>query len=118
MATDIALKIENNQADVTIDKNGKLELTEGTPLNKQRLFLLLKTQEGDFFYNREAGIPYFDFIRGNIDLATFYIMLFDKIRNQRGVKTINSLSVDERANRETTIHATIVDDNDNMIELT
>ncbi len=94
--------------DVSFDKNGKLLLRNNSELVKQKVVLLLKLDEGGFFYNISQGIPYSRFLSGEIKESVMAILMINALSDLSGVATIENFSI-KNINRKANIIGRIMD---------
>lgn len=74
--------------DITINSNGKLDLVSDSENVRQKLYILLRLSQGEFFYDVSAGLPYFDFFKGDIDLGFLSILASNKISGLNGIHAV------------------------------
>jgi hypothetical protein len=106
----IDLKIKNN--DLIINKNRKLELASDSEISLQRIYLSLALLQGDFFYDVNQGIPYYDLLseQTNNEKSSLIVYIIDYLYKLSFVEKVYSINVDiDSKSRTLVISGVIVD---------
>lgn len=102
--------------DVFINEYGKLALAINTENIKQKIYIFLKLQISQYFYNISTGVPWMEFLVSNQNIQHLTIFLIDAISKIEGVETVISLvPYVKKETREMSINANIKDIYGNFI---
>lgn len=108
---DFKLKLNNyNQYDISIHSGGKPEIASDSLLVPQKIYLNLKMFQGEYFYDTDAGLPYYAFLRGDLNQEAFQVFLISLISDIPGVEQILNLNLNIDKNRNVEIVGKIRDE--------
>jgi hypothetical protein len=104
----IDIKLVNN--DFSINASRSLALIANSELVKQKVYISLKLEQGSYYYNSDAGMPWNDFISQSIDQKIFIIFLIRYLYEVSGVAKVYKIMTDvNREKRIATVNGVIED---------
>lgn len=100
-------------------KNGDLKLTENKTVIQQQIKRALLTLKGEWFLNKDLGIPYYQEILGQKNsIDTIKDIFVAAIQRIDGVKELVTLNLHlDNLKRSLSINFTVIDSNHNIIEM-
>lgn len=111
----IDLKIVDN--DISINNLGKLKTRKDHKLVVQKTLITLKLQQGLYFYDIEAGMPWIEVIKNIVSMQTFPAIAIVKLYAIPGVQKVFKIEPKINSNREMTVVGAIADEYGQMIYL-
>lgn len=111
----IDLKIVDD--DISINNIGKLKTRKDHKLVVQKVIITLKLQQGLYFYDVEAGIPWIEIIKNIISVQTCPAIIISKMYAVTGVQKVYKIEPKINSNREMTITGALSDEYGQMIYL-
>lgn len=105
MAFSIAL--DRRVPDAHIDPSGRLRLVTGAGAVRDRLFVALSTQLGEWFLDERDGVPYDQILGGKLTQSEVSAILRRRILLDPEVSRIDSLQVTQNAARQVSVTAEV-----------
>lgn len=109
----IDLKIVDN--DISINNIGKLKTRKDHKLVVQKTLIILKLQQGLYFYDVEAGIPWIETIKNIVSIQTLPAIVIAKLYSIPGVQKVFKIEPKINGDREMTVVGALADEYGQMI---